>query len=163
MLERYVNDALTDFQLTNVKTENLSEVDKEFVLSYSVSAGSYSRAVGSLLMVRPRVLGSDAMALDDKPRTYAVNLNETELEKDSFDVELPAGYVVDELPDAVKKDVGFASYESKTTVDKDVLHYARTYTVRAVEIPPNQYHDLRELEGAIVSDERSNVILRKAQ
>ena len=163
MLDRHLNADLTGFTLTNVKTTNLQDVDKEVVFSYTVTAASYAKSMGTLLMVRPRILGSDAMPMDDKPRAYPINLVQTTMQKDSFDMELPAGYVVDELPDPVKVDVGFASYESKTTVDKGMLHYARTYTVREVEVPAKKYSDLRELEGAIASDERSNVILRKAQ
>ena len=43
------------------------------------------------------------------------------------------------------------------------LHYERTYTVRQVEVPAERYGDLRGLVSAIVNDERSNAILRKAQ
>jgi hypothetical protein len=92
-----------------------------------------------------------------------VNLQETELAKDDFDIQLPAGYVVDELPEPVKIDVGFASYGSRTTVDNNTLHYSRTYTVRAIEVPADKYGDVKELESAIASDERNAVILRKVQ
>jgi hypothetical protein len=149
--------------MTNVKLENMLDVDKEIVLSYTVATGSYAKPMGSLLLVRPRVLGSDEMEVDNKPRNLAVNFGASMMKKDEFDVQLPDGYVVDELPDPVKMDVGFASYESKTTLDKNTLHYSRTYTMRAVEIPAKQYGDVKELEGVIAADERSNVILRKAQ
>jgi len=162
-LQRYVNGDLTGFTMTDVKTENLLDVDKEIVFSYSVTTGTYAKQMGPLLMVRPRVLGSDEMAVDDKPRKLAVNLGESMMKSDDFDVQLPAGYVVDELPDPVKVDVGFASYESKTTVDNNTLHYARTYTVRAIEVPANKYGDVKELENTIAGDEHSSAILRKAQ
>jgi hypothetical protein len=162
MLERHVGNDLTGFTMTNVKTENLPDVDKEIVFSYSVTAGTYAKQMGTLLMVRPRVLGSDERAVDDRPRKLAVNFGESMMKKDSFDVQLPAGYIVDELPEPVKKDVGFASYESTTTVDNNTIHYSRTYTVRAVEVPADKYGDLKSLEGTIASDERSSVILRKA-
>jgi transglutaminase-like putative cysteine protease len=163
MLQHHVNADLTGFTMTNVKTENMLDVDKEIVLSYMVATGSYAKSMGSLLLVRPRVLGSDETEVDDKPRNLAINFGESMRKKDEFDVQLPDGYVVDELPDPVKIDVGFASYESKTTLDKNTLHYSRTYTVRAIEVPAKQYGDVKELEGAIASDERNNVILRKAQ
>jgi hypothetical protein len=163
MLDRNVNGDLTDFSLGNVKVDNLPDVDKEAVLSYSVTAKSYAKSMGPLLMVRPRVIGSDARPLDDKHRVYPVNLEETLRMHDVYDVELPEGYVVDELPEPVKHDVGFASYESKTTLAGNVLHYERTYTVREVEVPAKKYAEVRELMGVIVKDERGTAILRKAQ
>ncbi len=147
MLEHHVNADITGFTMTDVKTENLLDVDKEIVFSYAVTTGTYAKQMGTLLMVRPRVLGSDERAVDDRPRKLAVNFGESMMKKDNFDVQLPAGYVVDELPEPVKMDVGFASYESKTTVDQGMLHYTRTYTVREVEVPARKYRDVRSLEA----------------
>ena len=163
LLDRHINGYLTDFTLNHVKVDNLADIDKEAVLSYSVTAKAYAKPMGSLLMVRPRVLGTFVMTLDEKRRTYPVNMRDTVQNHDSFDLELPAGYDVDELPVSVKKDTGFASYESMTSVNGNTLHYERTFTVRELEIPAKQYDDLRALMGVIVSDERSNAILRKAQ
>ena len=161
ILDHHVNADITGFILTNVKVDDLPEVDKPAVLSYTVHAKSYAKAMGPMIMVRPRLLGSDVISFDDRKRIYVVNMGETVRKQDSFDVELPAGYVVDELPVPVKKDVGFASYESTTTVQGNVLHYDRTYTVRSIEIPAKQYDQVRELMSAILNDERSSAILRK--
>jgi hypothetical protein len=163
MLEHHVNADLTGFTMTNVKMDNMLDVDKEIVFSYAVATGTYAKPMGSLLLVRPRILGSDEREVDDRARTLPVNLGESMLKRDEFDVQLPSGYVVDELPNPVKMDVGFASYESKTTVDQGMLHYSRTYTVREVEVSARKYRDVRNLEAAIANDENSNVILRKAQ
>jgi hypothetical protein len=161
-LDHYLNRDLSGFTVTDVKVENVKDVDKEMVLSYTVTASSYGKNTGSLFMVRPRIMGSDASQVDDKPRHYPVSFGETLVNRDEFDVELPQGYVADEVPSSIKMDVGFASYESKTTVEQNVLRYQRTYTIRAIEVPADQYDDVRRLMGAIVSDEHSNVLLRKS-
>ena len=62
-------------------------------------------------MVRPRVLGSYELDVDHKIRKVAIDLHETMQASDDFDIQIPDGYVVDEVPDPVKEDVGFASYE----------------------------------------------------
>ncbi len=86
--------------------------------------------MGSLLMVRPRVLGSLELNTDHKPRTVPIDLEETMQATDEYSIELPDGYVVDELPEPVKLDVGFAAYQSTVEVKGNALHYTRTYTVR---------------------------------
>src|SRR5262249_28145938 len=116
------------------------------------------------MMVRPRVLGSNASNVGNAfMRRYPIYMQETELSKDEFDLELPPGYVADEIPPAVKKDVGFASYESSTTVDKNVIHYSRTYAMKEIEIPAKKVDDVRDFMSLISTDEHSNVILKKAQ
>jgi hypothetical protein len=69
--------------------------------------------------------------------------------------------VVDELPDPVKVDVGFASYVSSSEVRGKTLHYSRTYTLRQVTLPAERYGDLQKLAGAIAEDEASRAVLKK--
>jgi hypothetical protein len=80
---------------------------------------------------------------------------------DEYDIELPAGYAVDELPEPVKLDLGFASYESSSKVKGNALHYSRTYTVREITLPAEKYSDLQKLAGVISTDEQSRAILKK--
>jgi hypothetical protein len=129
--------------------------------SYTIDVDHYARATGPLLMVRPRVLGGVAPAVDHKSRTVPIDLRETMQANDEYDIELPAGYVVDELPDPVKIDLGFASYESSSKVNGNVLHYSRTYTVREVTLPAEKYSDLQKLSSVISADEQSRAILKK--
>jgi hypothetical protein len=81
--------------------------------------------------------------------------------RDSFDIALPAGYVVDETPDPVDVDTDFASYHSATTAKGNVLHYERDYVVKQVEIPPEKAADFRKLESAILFDEKGAAVLKK--
>ncbi len=118
--------------------------------------------MGPLLMIRPRVLGSENLYTDRKKRQdVPIDLNETMQEHDDYTIELPAGYAVDEMPDPIKLDLGFASYESSSTVKDNVLHYTRTYTVREVTLPPDRYPDVQKLSGVIAADEESNAVLKK--
>ena len=75
---------------------------------------------------------------------------------------LVLGVAVDELPDPVKADFGFASYESKTELHGRVLHYTRTYTIRQVQIPAEKYGDLQKLSSLIAADEDGRAVLKRA-
>ena len=112
-------------------------------------------------MVRPRVLGSEYLETDHKPRTVPINLRQTLQIKDDYDIELPPGFGVDEIPDPIKLDMGFAEYQSSSVVKDNVLHYSRTYTVRAVTLPADKYGDLQKLAGVIAADEQSRAVLKK--
>jgi hypothetical protein len=118
--------------------------------------------MGQLLMVRPRVLGRLDIDTDTKKRrTVPIDLDETMQAVDDYSIELPAGYTVDELPDPVKVDLGFAAYQSTTAMEGNKLHYNRTYTVRQVTLSPEKYADLQKLAGVIAADEESRAIFKK--
>ncbi len=159
--ERRLSGDFTSFSLKDIRVENVSVLNKDLTTTYSLSADRYGRTMGPLLMVRPRVLGTEGFALDRKARTVPVNLGQTSLVQDDFSITLPEGYAVDDLPEPIKLDIGFASYESATELVGNQLHYTRTCTVRAVTVPADRYGDLQKLALAIEADEQNRAVLKK--
>jgi len=161
----FLNDSLardfTVFSAADVKVENVDSLNQEFTMTYSLSAEHYAKSVGPLLMVRPRVLGLMGFSLDHKQRTIPINLDETMQATDDYTIELPAGYGVDEIPDPVKLDLGFAAYQSSFEVKGNTLHYTRSFMVRQVTLPADRYADVQRLAIAIVGDEASSAVLKK--
>lgn len=149
------------FTTADFKVENANAFNKDLTTTYKLSADRFGRSLGPLLLVRPRVLGTDSIALDRKPRRIAIDLRQTRLERDDFTIELPSGYGVDEMPEPVKLDLGFASYESASQLTGSTLHYTRTYTVRQVSLPPDRYADVQKLAAAIDADEQNHAVLKK--
>lgn len=160
--DRTVSHDLMAASVTGLKVENVTSLDKDLTTSFDLSADHFASSVGPLIMLRPRVFGSYTLPVDHKPRKIAINLRHTMQGTDSFDIQLPEGYTVDELPDPVKADVGFASYESSTKVEGRTIHYTRTYTVRQVSLPPDKYADLQRFVGLIAADEDSQVVLKRS-
>jgi hypothetical protein len=160
-LDHALERDLTAFTATDVKVDNVDSLNTDFTLTYSLSADRYAKTMGPLLMVRPRVLGDYGPSPDRKPRLVPIDLGETMQATDEFSIELPKGYVVDEMPDPVKLDLGFAAYQSAIELKGDTLHYTRTYTVRQVTLPADRYPDVQKLAGAIAADEQSSAVLKK--
>ena len=160
-LDHVLKNDFTVFSATNVKAENVDSLNLDFTLSYSLSADRYAKAMGPLLMVRPRVLGDLDIETDHKPRTVPINLGETMQATDDYSIELPDGYSVDEIPDPVKVDLGFAAYQSDFQVNGNTLHYTRNYTIRQITLPADRYADVQKLAGVIAADEESRAVLKK--
>jgi hypothetical protein len=162
LLDRILKLDFTSFNATDLKADNIDALNSDLTLSYALTADGYAQSMGSLLMVRPRVLGRLDIDTDNKKRrTVPIDMEETMQAVDDFSIELPAGYTVDELPDAVKLDLGFASYQSVSAMEGNKLHYTRTYTVRQVTLPPEKYADLQKLATTIAADEESRAVLKK--
>ena len=138
-----------------------SDLDKPIEIHYQLTAAQYAHSAGSLLLVRPRVVGSDMLPFNDKPRTVPIDLNATGRWHDSFDITLPAGYVVDETPDPVNVDADFATYHSTVTAKGNQLHYERELIVRQVQLPADKAAAFRHLESAILSDEKGTAVLKR--
>jgi hypothetical protein len=160
-IDRSVSGDLMAASLTGLKVENVTALDKDLTTTFDLQDAHFASAVGPLLMLRPRVFGSYALPVDRKVREVPIDLEQTMQGTDAFDIQLPAGYVVDELPDPVNADFGFASYQSSTQLRGRTLHYSRTFTLRQVSLPADKYTDLQHLAGVIAADEDSRVILKR--
>ncbi|WP_433972778.1 DUF3857 domain-containing transglutaminase family protein [Tunturiibacter lichenicola] len=161
-LDRVLGQDFTTFTVSDFKVQNAESLNKDLTTSYTVTAERFGKPMGPLMMIRPRVIGSEHLEADHKKRhAVPVNLDETMQESDDFAIELPSGYAVDEIPDPIKLDLGFASYESSSSVKENILHYTRTYTVREVTLPSDRYDDVQKLAGVIAADEQNNAVLKK--
>src|SRR5256886_609977 len=80
----------------------------------------------------------------------------------SFEIALPPGFEVDDLPPPVDADYSFASYHSKTEVKGNVIGYSRTFEVKELSVPVGKADELRRFYRIIASDERNTVVLKAA-
>ena len=115
-----------------------------------------------LMLVRPRVLGEKSFALERKPRLLPFQFKSTSRETDTFEIELPKEYAVEDVPDPVKLDAGFATYQSRFEVEGSKLRYWREFVRRDVLIGPEHTEELRKFLGAIGADEAAVVVLKRA-
>ncbi len=161
LLEHRIGRQIPGVTLDSYKFVEPDHLDQPLELHYQVTAHQYARAMGQLLLVRPHVVGEDTISFDNKPRTLPIALESTGHWHDSFDIALPDGYLVDELPDPASIDTDFASYHSSFKVDGRTLHYERDYTVHQLQLPPEKAAEFRKLQGTILADERATAVLKK--
>ncbi len=159
--EKAIAHDLPGVSLSAFRVVQPAALDKPLEIHYAIEDAQYARKAGALVLVRPRVVGTDALELDAKPRTVPIDLDATGRWHDRFTITIPAGYAVDELPDPVDVTMDFASYRATVTAKGNELHYEREYTVRQVEIPAERAGDFRRLETAILADERGVAVLKK--
>jgi hypothetical protein len=101
--------------------------------------------------------------VEHKPRHYPIKLEQTSRQTDHYEIEIPKDYKVDDIPDPVNVDVGFARYRSKIEVDGSKLRYWREYVVRDLSVPPEKFSDWAKLQGLIGADETAAVVLKHVQ
>ena len=160
-LEQSLGHDIPGVTLDSYKYDEPDALDKPVTLHYDVTAKDYGHLTGPLMLVRPRVVASYAHQFSVKPRTVPIDLPATGHWHDSYDIAIPDGYVVDEMPDPVNVDMDFASYHSKISTKEKTLHYERDYTVRQIEVAADRQKEFGHFEGMILSDEKATVVLKK--
>ncbi len=163
-IEELLAGSLSTFHITKASLLNLQQTDQPFGFNYSFESQNYAKSAGNLLLVRPRVIGVKGLGfLETKePRKFPIEFEGPARDTDAFEITIPAGYVVDDLPPAVDVDLGFASYHAKTVVIGNVVDYTRTFEVKELSVPVSKAEDLRKFYRIIAGDERNTVVLKPA-
>jgi len=163
IFENFLGRSLNDFTLTGASIGNLDQSDDELSLDYKFVSPGYAKMAGDLLIVRPRVVGTQSwVILAGKPRKYPIEFEEATRQDDVFDITLPAGYVVDDLPAPVNVDCEYGSYRSDVQVSDGVLHYKRTYEIKDIVVPTLKLYEVKNFLQQVAEDESSSAVLRRA-
>jgi hypothetical protein len=163
-IETLLAHSLSTYRITKASVSNAQQTDLPFGFNYTLVAESYAKPAGNLLLVRPRIVGSKSSDLLEtkEPRKFPVEFEGPSLDSDTFEIKLPVGYEVDDLPPPVDVDYGFASYHSKTEAKGDTLRYTRTFEVKELTVPVGKIDDLKKLYRIIASDERNTAVIKPA-
>jgi hypothetical protein len=97
-----------------------------------------------------------------EPRKFPVEFDGPSRDTDKFDIALPPGYEVDELPPPMDAEFSFGSYHSKTEASGNVLHYTRALEIKELSVPVSQMDELKKFYRMIATDERNTAVLRPA-
>ncbi len=161
-IESLLADSLASFKIVRASIVNFEQTDRPFGFNYSFQSNNYAKTAGDLLLVRPRVLGSKSSGILEtrEPRKFPLEFNGASRDNDSFEISLPAGYEVDELPPPIDLEYSFGSYHSKTEASGQILRYTRAVEIKELSVPVSKMVDLKNFYRVIATDERSTAVLK---
>jgi hypothetical protein len=161
-LEELLANSLSTFHITQASIVNLHESDLPIEYHYSLVAANYAKNAGGLLVLRPRVLGTKSRNLLETKdaRKFPVEFEGPAKDSDTFEITLPPGYEVDDLPPPVDADFSFASYHSKSEVRGNLIRYSRTFEVKELTVPASRTEELKKFYRIIATDERNTSVLK---
>jgi hypothetical protein len=164
-IESVLASSLSNFQITKASVVNLKQTDQPFGFNYAFVAENYAQTAGDLLLVRPRVLGSKARGILEtkEPRQFPIEFEGPLRDADRFEITLPPGYEVDELPPPVDVEFSFASYHSKTEAKGNVIGYTRSFEVKELSVPVSKAEELKRFYRIISNDERNTAVLKPSR
>jgi hypothetical protein len=163
-IESLLAGSLSSFQIVTASAVNSEKTDLPLGFDYSFESDKYAKLAGNLLLVRPRVLGSKSSGVLEtkEPRKFPFEFDAPVRDTDSFEITLPPGYEVDELPPPADVDYSFGSYHSKTEASGRMLHYTRSMEIKELSVPVSKMEELKKFYRTIASDERNTAVLKAA-
>ena len=116
---------------------------------------------GRLLVFKPAIVSRrEGLTLTAATRKHPVVLLANAY-SETVRVQLPAGFTVDEVPDAVKIETPFGSYVTSYEVKDNQLVFKRQLSQQATTIAPGDYEAVRKFFENIRAAENAPVVLAR--
>jgi hypothetical protein len=161
IVERWITAGAAAAKINKVDPRDDSAAGR-FNLDIDFVAPLYGQLMQDRLLVfKPAIVSRrEALALTDPKRKQPVVLTSNAY-SETLRLKLPAGFNVDELPDAVKLDTAFGSYATNYEVKGGELLFTRKLIQRAGTIPVDQYASVRSFFEKIRAAEQAPVVLAR--
>ncbi|MGB7924459.1 MAG: DUF3857 domain-containing protein [Pyrinomonadaceae bacterium] len=161
MIEGWVTRGATGAKVSKVEPKD-NAADASFALNVEFVAPAYGQLMqGRLLIFKPTIVSRrESLFLTEARRKHPVIL-EPYAYTETVRVHLPAGFDVDELPDALKIDTSFGTYATTYDVKDGNLVFTRALVQRSVTVPVEEYQKVRSFYERIRAAEQSPVVLAK--
>jgi hypothetical protein len=160
-IEDWVTSGATAARVSKVEPTDRSN-EGRFDLDVDFYAGSYGQLMQQRLLVFKPALVSrrESLFLTEAARIHPIVLDSHAF-TETLHLKLPAGFEVDELPDPLKLDASFGSYNTTYAVKDGELVFTRTLAQRAGTIPAAQYQTVRIFFERIRAAELAPVVLAR--
>ncbi len=161
MLEIWLTRGATGAKLVKFTPTDKKETSG-FNLDVEFSATRYGQLMNNRLLVfKPVIVGRrNALSLTEITRDHPV-LIDSEAVKETAVFNLPLGFVVDELPDAVNLETTFGKYTTSYEVKDGKLIFIRSLTMNRTTVPADKYNSVRDFYAKMREAEQSPVVLMR--
>ena len=160
-IEGWIAHGATGAAVSKVEPAD-NAAEGKFALQVEFTARGYAQVMQNRLLVfKPAIVSRrEELQLTAGTRKQPVVLHSNAY-SETVRVKLPAGFEVDELPDPVKMEAPFGSYETAYQVKDGQLNFTRRMVVRAATIPVEDYTKVRGFFERIRAAEAAPVVLAK--
>ena len=162
VIERWITTSASGVSIS--KIEVADEPGEDFQLDVMLEAPAYARSMmGRMLVFRPALVSrGDTFLGADDDRTYPAVISGRSYSEDAV-IDLPDGFAVDELPQGVRIETEFGSYQAEYLTEPGRLTFRRKLEVRAMTVPPEEYAGVAEFYTVVRGAENAPVVLVRAQ
>jgi len=164
VMEGFVTRNAPGALLRTFSVTHADEADKPLVLKYDFVTGRYGSRLNSLLLFKPTIIERrDEIEFNEPSRKYAVRLRLKQVREDLVQIEIPAGYKVDELPPEENISTEFGEFQTAYKVNGQTITFSRRFIARSLFVPPERYPEFKQFFEKIYNSDQSNVVLVRSR
>jgi hypothetical protein len=159
IIHSWVNRGVAGALTSRISTKDDMDHGK-FELEVEFASNSFAQLMQNRLMVfRPTMVGRlDRLSYTDGRRTQAYVVDSSSY-RETVEIKLPAGFVVDEMPDIVTLETPFGKYSASYEEAGNKVIFRRSLDMKRTTVPVGEYESVRTFFAKVHSTEQSQIVL----
>jgi hypothetical protein len=129
--------------------------------AFSFRLPRFASWAGGLVVLAAAWTSRSADVLEGAPRTHPLTFAAPSHRLEEVEISLPESLAVDEMPEPLSLDVGFAAYSSKAEAAGNVLRFRRVLEIREVLIMTGDLPEIKAFFRKIAAAEKSASVLTR--
>lgn len=165
-VKKVLNEELLDLSTYDIidfkyqeKKDVLPQIDEHLDLFVS----KFATISGKRLFITPNLLNKSTTKPNTDDRIYDFVFDVEYRDVDSVEIEIPAGYVLESVPQPVALKTKFGAYSSNIRLAGNKVYYVRTREQYAGRFPAKDAPEVAKFYEAIYKADRGRVVLVKDQ
>ena len=167
-LRRMMKSQWGGAELSNIKIENVTDQFKPFTYAFHIKISNYAQRTGKRIFIQPSFFQNNKHPMfAASERKYPVYFHYPWAEQDDVEIELPAGYALDnaEAPEPITaSDVSWSKPKIAVTTDGKFLVFKRDFMFGAkgnILFPTATYGNLKKLFDAYQQQDSHTITLKQ--
>jgi hypothetical protein len=137
---------------------SLPEIDE----SLDITVSNYASITGKRLFVIPDIMTRSSLRLkSEEERKYDLDFRYEYNDIDSVEIEIPAGYDLEAMPQDITLTSKFGKYTSSVKLKDNRIYYYRNMEYYSGRFPAKDYPELVKFYDAAYKADRAKVVLVK--
>jgi hypothetical protein len=155
---------LPTYNIDRFNYEEKKSALPEITETLDITVSGYATITGKRLFILPNVLNRARTKLTaEDERKYEIRMDVGYTDIDTVEIEIPAGYQVEAMPQPVELKTRFGSYASTVSVKDNKITYIRKRVQLPGSFPATEFKNLANYYSEIYKADRSKMVLVKKE
>lgn len=161
-LKERIQDILPGATLDGYTIQNVEDMEKKIVLSYRFRGSDFLMKAGPLARVIPQLGDIDLGLASKETRRFPIDLDTPQMQEEVIQITLPKEYRLKYLPESIKKDTPWFTYENIYSFDQDTITFTERTINKSEKIEVKDYQAYKDIAEELSKNIRQCIILEKA-
>jgi hypothetical protein len=132
--------------------------------SLDITVSNYATITGKRLFIVPNIMNKTSRRLSaDSTRKFDLDMGYAYKDIDSMEIQLPAGFTQESIPQDANINSKFATYRSSVIIKEGKILYNRLMEYKGGVYPASDYPELVKFYEAVYKADRSKIVLVKKE